>query len=90
MASLADAKFNALANLGFKGQVSGSTLLWLLDNGAETPCLPDAWLEMLAVFNFTGQRNDAWFELLGSLGWVGSMNDRELQFWLDGGHLPEL
>ncbi len=91
MASLSDARFDALRTLLFTGSTSDMLLAWLQDNGATAKAIPDAWKEMLAsklVATPTGQRTDDWYQLLGEQGFAGAMNDRELAFWDGGAVLP--
>ena len=86
MATLMDARFEALRAQGFTGATSDMLLQWLQANGATSNALPDAWAEMLLSQGFLQPlRSDAWYQLLGDLGFEGNMNDRQLQFWLDGG-----
>jgi hypothetical protein len=92
MATVTDAKFDALRALLHTGAMPEMTLSWLQAAGATSSSLPDAWNEMLAIKLITpvptGQRNDDWFEYLGVLTHTGSLNDRELAFWVSGGVLP--
>ena len=47
-----DAKFAKLRGLGHTGSISDMTLQWLQANGATSPAIPDAWLEMLTAKGF--------------------------------------
>lgn len=91
MPTLSDERFQALRDQGFTGATSDMILQWLLANGATTPCVPDAWKEMLlantGLPEETYHRNDYWYQLLEDLGYDGQMNDREMAFWEDGGLL---
>lgn len=91
MSTLVDDRFATLRGLGYAGTTSDMLLAWLLDNGASSPQITDAWSEFLAAKGFSGHRNDAWYEYLGSLGYTGTVNDRESAFW-EGGDVtgPEL
>lgn len=96
MATLTDARFDALRALGYTGATSDMLLQWLQANGATSPSVPDAWVEMLAIkvlSGFTGSRSTDWPALLTTLGYgtiSGSdqVNDMELAFWEAGGTLP--
>jgi hypothetical protein len=81
MTSLVDIRFAKLRELGFSGSTSDMVLAWLQSYGATSGAVTDAWMEVLGLIGFTGQRNDAWFTLLGVEGYTGSLNDREIQFW---------
>lgn len=84
MATLNDAKFEALRALGFTGAISDMTLQWLQDNGATSGAISDAWHEALFATGLVTEPfhiNDAWFAVLGTGGHIGSINDRELSFW---------
>ena len=89
MATLSDAKFQALRGQGRTGSISDMQLQWLQANGATSSQQSDAWREMLASQlskPITAvQRNDDWYTLLGNQGHSGSMNDREIAFWQAGG-----
>jgi hypothetical protein len=90
MPALSDARFDALRALGYTGATNDMILQWLQANGATSPALPDAWMEMLlfqADGAFTGgQRNDRWYTLLALNGFLAKdINQRELDFWLAGG-----
>jgi hypothetical protein len=90
MATLSDARFDALRAQLFTGATSDMLLQWLQLNGATAKAIPDAWKEMLAaqlVAPPTGQYNDDWFQLLDEQGFTGAISDRELDFWIAGGVL---
>lgn len=89
MATLSDARFDALRNQGFTGATSDMLLQWLQANGATSGAVPDAWAEMLTSQGFPyGHRNDSWYAFLESLGYSElDLNSRERNFWLDGGVL---
>ena len=92
MATLTDAKWDALGAQGFTGSISDRTLQWLVA-GSVAPLpksISDAWKNMLTNRIFPAgnyQRNDSWYVYLGTLGFAGSLNDREMAFWLSGGVL---
>ena len=85
--SLVDCRYAALVTQGISpAHINGMELLWLQANGATSPCLSDAWLEMLAANGHPNTtKTDGWFALLGSLGYTGHINDREEAFWCTGG-----
>jgi len=82
-----DVRYTALIAQGFTGHINQMLLAWLQDSGATSDQLTDAWLEMLAVLGFPGQRNTAWFDFLGSLGFSGALPERNNDFWDNGGIL---
>jgi hypothetical protein len=94
MTTLVDAKWAALS--AHPGAMSDKTLAWLQANGATSPSIPDAWIEMLdakLVAPATGDRNTDWHALLIQQGMdvtAGSkqLNDMELAFWEGGAILP--
>lgn len=89
MTSIIDAKFKALADLGYPGAMSDKILAWLQANGASSDSVTSAWLEMLAIRGYVGQRNSAWNSLLGDIGYEGALPDRELAYWVtSAGALP--
>lgn len=92
MATLSDARFEALRGQGFLGATNDMLLAWLQDNGATSPCLPDAWKEVLDAIQPgpPGNRSDQWFEWLFLNGYGApnkQLNDMEIDFWEAGGLL---
>lgn len=85
--ALQDLKKAALATLGFTGDsVDSCEMKYYLDNGATTPSLIQAQLEMLAIKGFsTGSLQDRWNAYLSDEGYTGSLQDKLNALWAAGG-----
>jgi len=92
MATLSDAKFAALRSQGLTGTVSDMMIGWLALNGATSPCIPDAWKQVLDIISppDPNHRTDQWVYWLFINGYGApnkQINDMLLDFWLSGGLL---
>lgn len=94
MATISDARFDALRTQGFTGSTSDMVLQWLQAAGATSNSIPVAKREVLVAFTLrpaeTYHPNDYWYYYLGQLGYEGDINLRTLQFWQAGGILTPL